>query len=314
MIEFTFIPYLDRSFGFFFIVEYMVEELPANNKDRFYISFLQIIITIFCLITSTVFMQFSMMSALYYSRLPDDFKDSYSAMSSTEKEKVQKSLSESLAQEVKTEPEKLTMEYYGLVIRKYPFILVINSIFWAISFLLPAYIFFGRYLKAPGAELGAELSFQTVSRGLLAGAFTFAVVSLFSVIFYLFDYKPHVGDFQKILFREMKGNVSLFAWSVYSVGMLTGIFEELYFRGYLLTHFVRSGNARFGLFFTSVLFGLMHYSFGVSAFVPFITAVVGYFFASFYLFTGNIWISASAHAAYNSLGLLTAFLLGDRLL
>ena len=112
----------------------------------------------------------------------------------------------------------------------------------------------------------------------------------------------------------MKVNYYLLAWSIYTVGLITGILEEVVFRGFLLTHFMNKGFAREGLYITSLIFGMMHFSFDSSPIVPFLLTFVGLLFGTIYLQFKNIWVSIGAHATYNSLGLITAYFLGDKLL
>ncbi|EMF43826.1 CAAX protease self-immunity [Leptospira interrogans serovar Canicola str. LT1962] len=111
----------------------------------------------------------------------------------------------------------------------------------------------------------------------------------------------------------MKGNRSLLLWSLYSVGLITGIVEEVFFRGFCLRQFQGRGLEIPGLLFTSIVFGLVHYSGQTSVSVPILLSFVGMFFGLFYLKTGNIWYSISAHVSYNSIMLLIAYIKGGEI-
>jgi membrane protease YdiL (CAAX protease family) len=134
------------------------------------------------------------------------------------------------------------------------------------------------------------------------------------MLFSVFNFKPKVNEFQAKLFTNLKGNYYLLAWSVYTIGLITGILEEFLFRGLFLAHFVSKGFAREGLFITSFIFGMMHFSFDASPIIPVILTFVGVLFGSIYLQSKNIWVAVGAHATYNSLGLITAYFIGDKIL
>jgi membrane protease YdiL (CAAX protease family) len=122
------------------------------------------------------------------------------------------------------------------------------------------------------------------------------------------------NEFQTLLFQKLHQNTALLAWSLYSVSLLTGIFEEWYFRGILLKNYIGLGQGQTGLFITSILFGLAHYSPESSIIIPFLMVMIGYIFGYIYKLTGNIWINISAHVFYNGFGLLVAFFFGDKLI
>ena len=163
-------------------------------------------------------------------------------------------------------------------------------------------------------SLNDELGFIQINRGLVAGCVVFLILLAVSMVFSFVNFKPKINEFQAKLFVNLKGNYYLLAWAIYTVGLITGILEEFLFRGMFLAHFVSKGLAREGLFITSFLFGMMHFSFDASPVVPAILTLVGVLFGLIYLQSKNIWVAIGAHATYNSLGLIAAYFLGDKLL
>ena len=159
-----------------------------------------------------------------------------------------------------------------------------------------------------------ELNPNVLLYGLWVGFVIFMWIGLLSVFLKIFDYNPPVPEFQKLLFTSLKDNNYLLGWGIYTIGIVTGLIEELFFRGFLLTQFKKIGASQAGLFFTSVLFGILHYSPEVSYVNPFFITMVGYILGITYLRTGNLWVSIFGHATYNSLGLLTAYFAGDKIL
>ncbi len=61
----------------------------------------------------------------------------------------------------------------------------------------------------------------------------------------------------EILFQGLSG--TQFALAVVLTGLLTGIAEELLFRGYIQTRFCERWGTKWGILWTSLLFGLVHY-------------------------------------------------------
>ncbi len=89
------------------------------------------------------------------------------------------------------------------------------------------------------------------------------------------------------------------------VGVLTGFAEEIFFRGALQKMLIGPGMSPQGAVWTAALvFSIMHFQpFG---FIP--RLLLGAFFGYLYLWSGSIWLSATAHAINNSVVVLTTWL------
>ncbi|MBE7412707.1 MAG: CPBP family intramembrane metalloprotease [Leptospiraceae bacterium] len=249
----------------------------------------------------------SILTITLQTRLPDNILE----MDKSERETSQKEIVEKFQKEAEKNPEKISSEYFELALGEKPGLLFWNSLLWAISFLPITYYI----LKKTGAKLNLlsdDLNFGSISTGVMAGFSVFFLVSSISLILLIIGYKPKGNFFQTALFKNLKDNTYLLAWSIYSIGIITGIIEEWFFRGFLLTHFIGISATRIGLAITSAIFGAVHYSPEASPVIPIILSFVGFCFGYFYIRTRNIWVSISAHATYNSLGLLLAFFLGEK--
>ncbi len=92
-------------------------------------------------------------------------------------------------------------------------------------------------------------------------------------------------------------------WSVIAVGIIPGVVEELFFRGYLLGAFLTTLRPRWAMVASAVLFGLFHLlvgsSFAIERFVP--TMLLGLLLAWIAWRTGSIWPGIVMHVTHNSL-------------
>ncbi len=286
------------------------EQIPRDNFEIFRISFIHITILSFCYVLLMFLSQFTIATVALQNRIPENIVD----MSDEEKTEVQVKTVKEFEVLLKNNPEKINEEYIEAVTKTTPSLLFLQNILWFICFVVPTYFIFTKLIHAKINDLSDELGLNQISRGIIAGIIIFLLMLAVSMIFSLFNYKPKINEFQTKLFTNLKGNYYLLAWSVYTIGLITGILEEVLFRGFLLTHFVNRGFEKEGLMITSVIFGMMHFSFDASPVVPVLLTIVGILFGSIYLQSRNIWISVGAHATYNSLGLITAYFLGDKLL
>jgi uncharacterized protein len=289
----------------------MSEEItPRDNFEIFRISLIHITILSFCFILLTIFSQFTMATVALQNRLPEDIVD----MSEEKKAEIQLETVKEFEELLKKNPQKINEEYIEAVTKTSPSLLFIQNLLWLFCFVIPAYLVLTKIVKVNLNTLNDELGFIQINRGIIAGLIVFAILLILSMVFSIFNFKPKVNDFQAKLFTNLRGNHYLLAWSLYTIGLITGILEEFLFRGLFLAHFVSKGFAREGLFITSFIFGMMHFSFDASPIIPVILTFVGVLFGSIYLQTKNIWIAIGAHATYNSLGLVTAYFIGDKIL
>lgn len=286
------------------------EQVPRDNFEIFRISFIHITILSFSYVLLMFLSQFTIATVALQNRIPENVVD----MTEEEKAEVQVQTVKEFEILLKNNPEKINEEYIEAVTKTTPSLLFLQNILWFIAFVLPTYFVFTKLIHAKINDLSDELGIDQISRGFIAGIIIFLLMLAVSMIFSFFDFKPKVNEFQTRLFTNLKGDYYLLAWSIYSIGLITGILEEVVFRGFLLTHFVNRGLEKEGLMITSIIFGMLHFSFDASPIVPVLLTVVGILFGSLYLQSRNIWISIGAHATYNSLGLITAYFLGDKLL
>ncbi len=92
------------------------------------------------------------------------------------------------------------------------------------------------------------------------------------------------------------------------VGLLTGVSEELFFRGTLQRIFTSSGlNHHLAIWIAAAIFSLLHFQF--FGFVP--RLLLGAFFGYLFYWSGSIWVSAIAHAINNSLVVVTHWALAS---
>lgn len=93
--------------------------------------------------------------------------------------------------------------------------------------------------------------------------------------------------------------------SILIMGVLTGISEELFFRGALQSILMRMfSNKHVAIWVAAIVFSTIHMQF--FGFVP--RMLLGAFFGYIYWWSGSIWLSVVAHAFNNSLVVLTMWL------
>ena len=234
-------------------------------------------------------------------KLPDSFLQEHTEFSEQQK------VIQGHMQELLKAPGNLQKEYFTIASEKKPGLLVWNNVFWVVSFLLPA-LWLYRKFKQPFNNLSDKFQFNFIFYGFLTGMVTIFAVSVLTQIFLAMGLEIKGDPFHQILFGKLQNNQKLLVWSIYSIGILTGIIEEVFFRGFLLTPFLVKKFPVEGLIFSSLLFGFVH---GGSALIPVILSVVGFIFGYSYLKTGNIWVPIIGHITYNSSLLLTAYHFGD---
>jgi hypothetical protein len=93
--------------------------------------------------------------------------------------------------------------------------------------------------------------------------------------------------------------------SILIIGVLTGVSEELFFRGALQSILMRMfRNKHVAIWVAAIVFSTIHMQF--FGFVP--RMLLGAFFGYLYWWSGSIWLSVAAHAFNNSLVVLTMWL------
>lgn len=248
-------------------------------------------------------------TVLVSKELPDDFP----YLDDNTRAEIYKERIEKLQKEIQTNTKRINQSYIEVMVKEKPWLLIVDRLVWALCFILPAYFILVRFFKAEYTNLSDPFNLKTMFTGAGLGALVFLFVIVFGFFLTKIFGKQTPNEFQEALFKEMKGNRSLLLWSLYSVGLITGIVEEVFFRGFCLRQFQGRGLEIPGLLFTSIVFGLVHYSGQTSVSVPILLSFVGMFFGLFYLKTGNIWYSISAHVSYNSIMLLIAYIKGGEI-
>ena len=100
-------------------------------------------------------------------------------------------------------------------------------------------------------------------------------------------------------------SVSTLLVNILTVGIITGICEELVFRG-TFQRIIGSGavSPHLAIWITAVIFSILHFQF--FGFLP--RVLLGAFFGYMFYWTGSIWIAATAHAINNSLYVAVSWL------
>ncbi|HTX42048.1 MAG TPA: CPBP family intramembrane glutamic endopeptidase [Acidobacteriaceae bacterium] len=111
--------------------------------------------------------------------------------------------------------------------------------------------------------------------------------------------KPiQVGDIAALLPR----NGAETAWTAL-LSVNAGVGEELYFRLLLPLLLVSvCGNALAAFVIAGLIFGAVHFYQGVAGILA--TTIIGGALAALYLWTGNLWVAAAAHALLDLVGLV----------
>ncbi|WP_109021572.1 CPBP family intramembrane glutamic endopeptidase [Leptospira kobayashii] len=218
-----------------------------------------------------------------------------------------KTIEEDFKTEFKDNPQKSFESFYDIMLKKKQYLLFFQSVIWFVSFVGLGYLVLVKILKIEITNLQEDLSFKMILTGVSNGFIVFLSVMIIGIIFQALGVDANPGVFPQKLFKELNGNSYLLAWAVYTVGIITGIVEELFFRGFLLKSFMDKGLAQEGLMIISIIFGWLHYGPGTTVAVPFLIAFVGMYFGYLYLKTKNLWVSMACHATYNTLGLLIAY-------
>lgn len=185
-----------------------------------------------------------------------------------------------------------------------------------VAFILPAWVCYRLISPDPLTRLGVKRGY-TLAALLLTLAVMAAATPAMNEIIHLNE-SMRFGKTVDALFRLWEGeakrltDVMLLTQSVGGlvagvliVGALTGFAEELFFRGALQPMLKGSGvNATGAVWIAAIVFSLMHFQ--PYGFVP--RLLLGAFFGYLYMWSGSIWLPATAHAVNNSLVVVTAWL------
>lgn len=93
--------------------------------------------------------------------------------------------------------------------------------------------------------------------------------------------------------------------SILIIGVLTGLGEELFFRGALQNIFrTRPMNHHYAIWITAIIFSALHFQF--YGFIPRI--LIGAFFGYLIFWSGSIWLPIFAHVLNNSLVVISSWI------
>lgn len=222
-------------------------------------------------------------------------------------DKVKQEILEEIKTEYQNNESKLTKDYLNYVFKENPILLLWNNFAWVLCFILPGYWFLNKKLQIQVNLFLDSFDPTYILQGMSSGFFLFMLVTLIALLLKLLGYEPAPIETQSILLKSIYQNTSLLVWSLYSVALITGIIEELFFRGFLLQHYIEEGWEKEGLLITSFLFGFIHYSPESSLFIPFLLSFVGYYFGSMYIQYRSIWVPIFTHTFFNASSLIFAY-------
>lgn len=136
------------------------------------------------------------------------------------------------------------------------------------------------------SELALGPAAVELAIGLLVGAAMLSLVVAILVVSGLYD---------------MTGPRASSPWGMISVGVFSGMMEELILRAIVLRLLMRAFGAWPALGLSAALFGAMHLGNPNATPTAAIAIAVeaGLMLASFYLLTGRLWMSVGVHAAWN---------------
>ncbi|TGN17058.1 CPBP family intramembrane glutamic endopeptidase [Leptospira idonii] len=221
-------------------------------------------------------------------------------------------LREEFSKEMGENPGKLEVLFYDKMFSDKPHYTLVHSVSWFLCYIVVGYFFYKKILQIPITDLQEELSLKVILKGIGNGFALFLAVLLISNILLALGVKMEPGIFSEKLSASLAGgNGYLLAWGIYTIGMITGIMEEVFFRGFLLKSFIDKNLEQEGLMIISLIFGWLHFGSGTTVAVPFLLTFVGMYFGFLYLKTKNLWISVACHASYNIFGLLAAYMKMD---
>lgn len=89
------------------------------------------------------------------------------------------------------------------------------------------------------------------------------------------------------------------------VGLLTGLSEEMFFRGGLQNTLTMPGKHTFAVWAAAIVFSAVHFQF--YGFVP--RVLMGVFFGYLLVWTGSLWVPVIAHAFNNSIVVVSSYLI-----
>lgn len=170
-----------------------------------------------------------------------------------------------------------------------------NLILSEMMMFLPALIFVLASLRGRGAQgLNSMLGFHKIkiSTFFMVILFTLLImpmttaINAISMLFVDNAVSSISGDILKVPFPVM----------LFMIGIFGPFCEEFIYRGVIYRGYKNSGPVFWSIFWSALLFGLMHLNFNQAAYA----IAIGIMFALLVEATGSLWSSAIAHMLFNS--------------
>ncbi|HWP48276.1 MAG TPA: type II CAAX endopeptidase family protein [Candidatus Limnocylindrales bacterium] len=145
------------------------------------------------------------------------------------------------------------------------------------------------------------INFKTACITVLMTGAAFILIAQFAILQEKFiPTPPEYARFLEEFLLNFKG-LSLI-WGVLLLAVLPGICEEMLFRGFILSGFLKGFHRETAVILTGILFGIIHLD--IYRFIP--TSLLGILFGYLVLKTGSILTAMLAHTTNNSIILFLA--------
>jgi len=134
-------------------------------------------------------------------------------------------------------------------------------------------------------------AFQSLSMGALLGCALFII--LFCVLNVL---TPYLSSLQTIS-TQLHALFANFTWPmIVVISVLAGVGEEMLFRGLLQNALIYVTNSFWGILFSAIIFGVLHY---LNHMYAFIASIMGGVIAYIYFVTQDLVLVMTLHAVYD---------------
>lgn len=175
-----------------------------------------------------------------------------------------------------------------------------------VNVLLPFLVVMIYSYKHGGFKLSLGLASQKKVFILVVMALALAIALVFISYFVLLDpiEKLTHSNLKLGTFSQLTGNFNLYVSSIIIGWVIGGFFEEIIFRGFMISkfmkHFGKTTGAIIGIVFSSIIFGSLHSYQGISGQI--LTGLVGLFLALIYVISKrNLWLNILTHGLVNSI-------------
>ncbi len=190
-----------------------------------------------------------------------------------------------------------------------------------IAFIIPALLTWRICFKAkPGSVIGADFVPSCRMIVIAIAIYAVAVPALNQIVYWnqevhlpesLHSFEQLCRDMESLAEEQTRAllasdSVAVMVMNILTIGVLTGIGEEFFFRGGLQRILSVCGvNVHVAVWVAAFVFSALHFQF--FGFVP--RLLLGVWFGYLYVWSGNIWVNSFAHALNNSLVIISAWLI-----